>query len=106
MGLLENIQYRLRQAVAPAALLAVLAYFAYHAVSGNHGLLALRDLEREYETIQAKAKATAEERARLQARVANLRPDNLDPDLLDERARETLGFTARNELVIYLKKQP
>ncbi len=106
MRFIENIQYRLRQAVAPAVLLALLGYFAYHTVSGNHGLLALRDLEREYETIRVRAEATATERARLEARVGNLRPDNLDPDLLDERARETLGFTARGELVIYLDKTP
>ena len=55
MRLIENIQYRLRQAVAPAVLLALLGYFAYHAVSGNHGLLALKDLDREYETIKASA---------------------------------------------------
>lgn len=106
MRLIENIQYRLRQAVAPAVLLALLGYFAYHAVSGNHGLLALKDLEREYETIRASAGDVAAERSRLEARVARLRPDNLDPDLLDERARLALGFTERGEMVIFLDKQP
>lgn len=106
MSLIENIQYRLRLAVVPAVLLALLGYFAYHAVSGNHGLLALKELEREHDLIQARAEVTATERSRLEARVARLRPDNLDPDLLDERARAALGFTERGEMVIFLSKKP
>lgn len=113
MSLIENIryrlhqaQYRLRSALVPAVLLALFGYFAYHAVSGNHGLLALRELEREHDVIAARAAATATERRRMEAHVTRLRRDNLDPDLLDERARAALGFTNRNELVIYLDKYP
>ncbi|MBI3710032.1 MAG: septum formation initiator family protein [Proteobacteria bacterium] len=43
---------------------------------------------------------TAERRA-LERRVALLRPDNLDPDLLDERARLVLNLARPDEVVIF-----
>ncbi|HUF43773.1 MAG TPA: septum formation initiator family protein [Aestuariivirgaceae bacterium] len=40
------------------------------------------------------------ERIALDERVALLRPDSIDPDLLEELARTTLGFVRPNDLVI------
>jgi cell division protein FtsB len=40
------------------------------------------------------------ERLDLERRVALLRPDNLDPDMLEERARTMLDFVHPDEIVI------
>ena len=100
MRLIEHIRFRMRQAVAPAVMLTLIAYFAYHTVSGNYGLLALRDLDREYEALKQEADTAARDRARIEARTARLRRDNLDPELLDQQARAMLGFSRRDEMVV------
>ena len=105
MRLIEHIQYRMRQAVAPAVMLTLIVYFAYHTVSGNYGLLALRDLDREYEALKVEADTAARDRARLEDRSARLRRDNLDPELLDEQARAVLGFSRRDEVVLLMKDE-
>ena len=38
----------------------------------------------------------------LERDVALLRPESLDPDLLDERARAALGFAHPDELTIFV----
>lgn len=101
MKFIEHIRFRMGRALAPSSLLLVLIYFAYHAVSGNYGLLALKDLNAELAETEARAEAVATERAVLEMRTNRLRPDNLDPELLDERARAALGFVRRDEAIIY-----
>ncbi len=96
----SGITRRLRPALVPAAFVALLAYFAYHALEGANGLWALRDLDAEAARLSREAAVLHAERMRLEARVALLRPDNLDPDLLDEEARRTLGFVRPDEVVI------
>ena len=99
--MLKQIRYRLLQALGPALVMMALAYFAYHAIEGNHGLLALQGLNRELAELEGKAAAVKAERSRLEAKVANLRRDNLDLDLLDERARDVLGYSGPGEVVLF-----
>ncbi|MBS27511.1 MAG: septum formation initiator [Alphaproteobacteria bacterium] len=78
----------------------LLAYFSYHMVQGDHGLLSLLQLRTKVEQANALHASLQTEREQLEARVALLRPDNLDPDMLEERARVMLNFAHPNELVI------
>lgn len=91
---------RLKRASVPAGLIMVVCYFLYHAVQGENGLLALRDFDARAENLTIKAKQLARERQIMADRVALLRPDNLDPDMLDEEARRLLGFIHPDEVVI------
>ncbi len=100
MKMNSGISRRLRRALVPAAFVALLAYFAYHALEGANGLWALRELDAEAERLSHEAAVLHAERERLESRVALLRPDNLDPDLLDEEARRTLGFVRPDEVVV------
>ncbi len=45
-----------------------------------------------------------EEQEILERRVQLLRPDSLDPDMLEERARKVLNFAKKDEVVIYDKE--
>jgi cell division protein FtsB len=60
-------------------------------------LLQLRAKVEQAHTLHAGLQA---ERSQLDARVALLRPDNLDPDMLEERARVMLNFAHPNEIII------
>jgi cell division protein FtsB len=76
-----------------------LAYFAWHAVHGQRGLLAWVDLSRELEQRRAELAELRAERVAIERRVDGLRPDAIDPDLLEEELRK-LGYVGERELII------
>ena len=102
MKFVGQIRFRLGQALGPALALMAIFYFSYHAVQGNHGLLTLKELNAEMAELEVRAAEAGAERRALEIKVNNLRPDNLDLGLLDERARAVLGFQERDEIVIFL----
>ena len=105
MKFVQQIRFRLAQALGPTLVLAAIFYFGYHALQGNHGLLKLREVRTEMDLLEGEAAAVGAERQALEIKVTNLRRDNLDLDLLDERARDVLGFSESNEIVIYTDRQ-
>ena len=106
MAVLHDMRTRARRAVPPAlgALLAV--YFSYHLVQGERGLIAYLQLKAQVTASQAELETLRAEKSRLARRVRLLRPDSLDPDLLDEQARRMLGFAHPDELVIFTDEGP
>lgn len=85
----------------PTAIFAFLiVYFAFHALTGERGMLtdAARDqvLAERRETL----KHLTAERRELESRVSLLRTTNLSRDLLEERARLLLGYADPRDYVI------
>jgi cell division protein FtsB len=81
----------------------VIGYFGINAYTGNHGLRAKQDLEQQIAEMSGKLAALKAERAGWEHRVRLLKPENIDPDLLDERARVLLGYADPRELILKLK---
>jgi cell division protein FtsB len=81
-----------------AALL--IGYFGANAYSGNHGLKAKEDLDQQIGTLSADLDGLKRERAQWERRVALLRPDRLDPDMLDQQARALLDYVAPNDVIL------
>jgi cell division protein FtsB len=81
-----------------AALL--IGYFGVNAYSGNHGLKAKEDLDQQIATLSADLDSLKRERTQWERRVALLRPDRLDPDMLDQQARALLDYVAPNDLIL------
>jgi cell division protein FtsB len=75
-------------------------YFAYHLIHGERGYFALKGVEQKRADSRARHAAIIAERAALETRVRQLRPNSLDLDLLDERARHVLGFVRPEERVV------
>ncbi len=73
-----------------AALL--IGYFGVNAYTGNHGLKARQDLDQQIAQLTGELAALKAERANWERRVALLKSDSLDPDMLDERARALLDY--------------
>ena len=84
----------------PVVVAALVLYFGYFAVNGNHGLLAWLRLQQEIEVKQAELDRVQAERTTLEHRVRLLRPESVDPDLLEEQARARLGLAEPDEVVI------
>jgi len=81
---------------------AAVGYFAYHAHHGERGLHAKAGLKIRIAQLDQEMAAVRAERAQWEHRVALLRSDNLDRDLLDERARVLLNSAHKNDLVVIL----
>lgn len=105
MRFLDEIRRRAAQAALPFVCLGAIAYFGYHAVVGDRGVHSYRQLEIEIEIAEAALAKTVAERQRLEHRVNLLRAGGLDPDLLEEEARQTLGLVHEDEVVIILRDQ-
>jgi cell division protein FtsB len=96
----RELRKHARLIVGPVLGMALTGYFAYHLVEGDRGLLAWLRLTRELREASANLESVRAARQALDHKVANLRPDHVDPDLLDERVRATLNLVAPNEIVI------
>ena len=82
------------------AVLGLAAYFGYFLLYGNHGLVNLARVQHEIEVKRTELDRIRRDRLALEHRVSLLRPESVDPDLLEERARARLGLTERDEVVI------
>ncbi|HEY0566785.1 MAG TPA: septum formation initiator family protein, partial [Xanthobacteraceae bacterium] len=71
---------------------------------GNHGLLARQYLEEQSAQLSGDLARLKAERAEWERRVALLKSDRLDPDMLDERARAMLNYVHPRDLVLILKR--
>ena len=81
-----------------AALL--IGYFGVNAYTGAHGLKAKQDLAQQMDALSAELTRLKRERAQWEHRVALLRADGLDPDMLDERARALLEYVHPRDLIL------
>ena len=89
-----------RHLVLPAVTVAFLCYFAYHAFHGDYGLFARARFDHQAEMLRKELASVRAQRELLESRVVLLRPESLDPDMIDERARQSLNVAHPNELII------
>ncbi|WP_337995611.1 FtsB family cell division protein [Oleispirillum naphthae] len=92
---------RLRVVFAPLMAVALIAYFSYHLVNGDRGLLAYRDLSLAIAQGEAIKSATGAEREVLERRVSLLRPESLDLDMLEERSRIILDLALPGDIILF-----
>ncbi len=84
----------------PALVAAYLGYFGFHALSGTYGLRAQAEFKVQEQALTEELQELRAESAALEARAALIRPEGIDPDMVDELARRSLNVIAPNELVI------
>ena len=81
----------------------VIGYFGVNAYSGNRGLRAQQDLDQQITQLSRELAALKAERAAWERRVWLLKPESIDPDMLDERARALLDYADPRELILRRK---
>ena len=101
------IRPRIRAFLTALGLYAVAAlfigYFGVSAYTGKNGINARQELELEIADLASEVERVRAERAWWERRVALLKTDRIDPDMLDERARELLNYLDPHEVVIVIK---
>lgn len=87
--------------IASLGALSVGFYFTFAAVQGDFGVFRRVQATAEKQTLQAERDRLKAEVARMENLTRRLSDDYLDLDLLDERARNVLGFVRTDEIVIH-----
>ena len=98
------VRRRVRAFFIPLALYLVAAaavgFFVHSAQVGNRGLNAKRALKIQVFELRKELETAQADHADWDRRLALLRADQVDRDLLEERARVVLGRVHKNDLVI------
>jgi cell division protein FtsB len=76
------------------------AYFTFAAVQGDYGVFRRVEISAEAEVLRAERDRLAAELAEVQNLTLRLSDAYLDLDLLDQQAREVLGYMRADEIVI------
>ena len=100
MGFTRELKRRARAVVAPLFFLALAGYFGWSAVHGDHGLLGFARRKALYAQAQADLARLQARQTDWQRKVAALQTDHLDPDLLNERAREMLNLSNPHDILV------
>ena len=75
-------------------------YFSYHTLQGDRSLPHLMSLYKSIDTKNVALDVVKAEREALERHVVMLRPQSLNGDFLEERARLVLGISAADEMII------
>lgn len=100
MAIGRAIKRRLRGAIAPVVFLTLVGYFAWNATHGDHGLIAYAQRQQLLKEAQDDLAQVQAEKTEWERRVAALRSDHLDADMLDERARAMLNFSDPGDIIV------
>jgi cell division protein FtsB len=76
------------------------AYFAIAGVQGEYGLFRRIQIDAEAQTLRQEQAALETEVSALRNRTHRMSDDFLDLDLLDQQARDVLGYLRADEVVI------
>ncbi|WP_309627004.1 septum formation initiator family protein [Brevundimonas sp.] len=98
------IQSTLKPALGAAAyygpLFLLTSYFTFAAVQGEYGVFRQVEIRAESETLTAERDRLSAELSTLTNLTLRLSDSYLDLDLLDQQAREILGFLRPDEIVL------
>lgn len=83
---------------------ATLGYFGWHAFEGPRGYPYRDQLSARAAGLDVKVEAIRRDRIQLESRVALLRPESIDPDMLDELARSQLQMVRAGDVVAFVSE--
>ena len=99
------VRTRARAFLVPLAIYLVLggatSYLVWGASQGDRGLIAKARYEQQTASLQKELDGLKEERARWERRVAGMRSESVDRDLLEEEAHTKLDHVGKDDVVVF-----
>jgi len=80
-----------------------IGYFGVNAYTGKNGINARQELDQQIADLASEVERVKAERVRWERRIALLKADRIDPDMLDERARQLLNYLDPHEVTVVVK---
>ncbi|MBT4880169.1 MAG: septum formation initiator family protein [Alphaproteobacteria bacterium] len=102
MFLAQELKRRSRHIVAPLFAFIVCAYFVYHFIQGDRGILAWHVLRQKLFESHQSLDETERKRKALDQKVSLLKRDQMSLDMLKERAYIMLNYGRPDEVVIHM----
>jgi cell division protein FtsB len=100
MGFGQMVRRGVNAVLPPALFLSLVGYFLWNATQGERGLQSYAIREQQLKVVQNELDRTLLEQKGWDRRVTALRPQRLDPDMLDERARSMLNVADPADIVV------
>lgn len=101
---MHRLRVFLRSLVVPLMLYcvagSVAAYFVWHGVNGQRGLKTGEEYEQRLAQLRLERDLLKLQRMQWESRIALIKGENIDADILDEETRKRLGRVHKNEVVI------
>jgi len=91
-----------KTSIIPLMGILLVAYFIYHAIQGDRGFLSWAHLTKQLENREEELSSLMAERQSLEEKVHGLRPESINPDLLDYQVRHQLGYTHPDDVVMLM----
>ncbi len=89
-----------RQVMVLLTCLMAATYFAYHAIYGRHGLLARHALVERQALVEFEIKSLDSVHTKLRRDVALLAPELPNADMVEEIARDVLGYVHPSDRIL------
>jgi cell division protein FtsB len=86
--------------IVMAMCLLLFGLYGWHAQYGPRGFDNQASLMGQVVTLESERDGIRARREALEARVSLLRPETIDPDMLDEMARRVLGFVRQDDVLV------
>ena len=83
----------------------MLFYFSWQLLHGDYGLRSLIKIKEEVRATQLLLDSLRNQRIALEENISLLRPENIDPDMLEERARQLLNYSNSQDMIIMLDRK-
>ncbi len=103
---MHRLRALLRSLVLPIVLYCVSGtvafYFVWHGVNGQRGLKTGEEYEQKLAQLRQERDLLRYQRMRWEARIALIKGEQIDADVLDEETRKRLGRVHKNDVVILL----
>lgn len=80
--------------------LGLIGYLSWHAAYGERGFSQAERVTARIEALTLQRDRLRAEREALDRRVALVRPDSVDPDMIEELARRDLAFARDGDMVV------
>lgn len=93
-------QKQARQIFGPLIMVCLMIYFVYHIFQGERGVLSWLRLKQKITESEIVLAEKKNQKEILERQVYLLRPDSLDMDMLEERARIVLNFAGKNDIIV------
>ena len=100
--IVRELRRRIHRYFIPSLFFCLTLYFVYSLFQGGRGMFALKGLEEEIKSLQIQRDTLQERHDQLAHKVKLLHPESLCPDLLEERAKEVLGYAHKNEEILII----
>jgi cell division protein FtsB len=100
MGTAHEIKRRSRRMIVPIIGAMFVAYFLIHAFHGDRGIIAWMHLQKQVSAAEQTLSEIRSVRIKYERRISLLQTEQLDPDMLDERARVMAGLVRPDEYII------